>query len=111
MVSQRPHELSETVLAQCSSYVYLRITNPEDQDYVKAMVPDASKGILEALTSLSQGEAIVTGEAAPMPVRCKITMPNPPPNAQSIEYAHMWTRGPDEADVEHIVDCWRNQRR
>jgi hypothetical protein len=111
VVSQRPHELSETVLAQCSSFVCLRITNPDDQEYVRALVPDSAKGILEALTSLAQGEAIATGEAVPMPVRFKVTMPDPPPNAQSIDYAGMWTRGPVDTDVDHIVDCWRRQRR
>ncbi len=111
VVSQRPHELSETVLAQCSSFVCLRITNPDDQEYVRALVPDSAKGILEALTSLAQGEAIATGEAVPMPVRFKVTMPDPPPNAQSIDYAGMWSRGPVDTDVDHIVDCWRRQRR
>jgi len=78
---------------------------------VRSLVPDSARGILEALTSLAQGEAIATGEGVPMPVRFKVTRPNPPPNAQDIEYANMWARGPEEADVEHIVDCWRRQRR
>ena len=111
VVSQRPHELSETVLAQCSSFICLRITNPDDQEYVRALVPDSARGILEAMTSLAQGEAIATGEAVPMPVRFKVTMPDPPPNAQSIDYAGMWARGPVDTDVDHIVDCWRRQRR
>jgi len=111
VVSQRPNELSETVLAQCSTFVCLRITNPDDQEYVRALVPDAARGILEALTSLAQGEAIATGEGVPMPVRFRVTMPDPPPNAQSIEYAGMWAKGPQDTDVEHIVDCWRRQRR
>jgi DNA helicase HerA-like ATPase len=111
VVSQRPKELSETVLAQCSTFVCLRITNPDDQEYVRALVPDSARGILEALTSLAQGEAIAAGEGVPMPVRFRVTMPNPPPNAQDIEYANMWARGPEDADVEHIVDCWRRQRR
>jgi len=111
VVSQRPNELSETVLSQCSTFVCLRITNPDDQEYVKALVPDSARGILEALTSLAQGEAVITGEGVPMPVRCRITMPNPPPNSQDIDYAGMWARGPKEADVEHIVDCWRRQHR
>ncbi len=111
VVSQRPNELSETVLSQCSTFVCLRITNPEDQEYVRALVPDAARGILEALTSLAQGEAIATGEGVPMPVRFRVTMPDPPPNAQDIDYADMWSRGPQEIDVEHIVDCWRRQRR
>jgi DNA helicase HerA-like ATPase len=111
VVSQRPNELSETVLSQCSTFICLRITNPDDQEYVRALVPDAARGILEALTSLAQGEAIATGEGVPMPVRFKVTMPDPPPNAQDIEYAGMWSKGPQDTDVEHIVDCWRRQRR
>lgn len=111
VVSQRPNELSETVLAQCSSWVCLRISNPDDQEYVRALVPDSARGILEALTSLAQGEAIAAGEAVPMPVRFRVTMPDPPPNAQSIEFAEMWKSGPEDTDVEHIVDCWRKQRR
>jgi DNA helicase HerA-like ATPase len=111
VVSQRPNELSETVLSQCSTFVCLRITNPDDQAYVRALVPDSARGILEALTSLAQGEAIATGEGVPMPVRFRVTMPDPPPNAQDIEYAGMWAKGPEDTDVEHIVDCWRRQRR
>jgi hypothetical protein len=38
-------------------------------------------------------------------------MPDTPPNAQSIEYGEMWSNGPEEIDVEHIVECWRRQRR
>jgi len=111
VVSQRPAELSETVLAQCSTYVCMRITNPDDQEYVRSLVPDSARGILEALTSLAQGEAIGAGEGVPMPVRFRVTMPNPPPNAQDIQYGEMWSRGPEEIDVEHVVDCWRRQRR
>ena len=111
VVSQRPNELSETVLSQCSTFVCLRITNPDDQEYVRSLVPDSARGILEALTSLAPGEAISTGEGVPMPVRFRVTMPDPPPNSQDIEYADMWVRGPQDIDVEHIVDCWRRQRR
>ena len=111
VVSQRPNELSETVLSQCSTFICLRITNPDDQEYVRSLVPDSARGILEAITSLAPGEAIATGEGVPMPVRFRVTMPDPPPNAQDIEYANMWSRGPQDIDVEHIVDCWRRQRR
>ena len=111
VVSQRPHELSETVLSQCSSFICMRISNPDDQEYVRALVPDSARGILESLSSLAQGEAIATGEASPMPMRFKVTMPDPPPNAQDIDYAGMWSKGPTETDVDHIVDCWRRQRR
>ncbi len=111
VVSQRPHELSETVLAQCSTFVCLRISNPDDQSYVRELVPDAARGMLESLPSLARGEAIAVGEAVPMPVRFQITMPNPPPNSSSIDYAGQWHHGPEEIDVEDMVDRWRRQKR
>lgn len=111
VVSQRPHELSETVLSQCSTFICLRISNPDDQAYVRELVPDAARGMLEALPSLARGEAIAVGEAVPLPLRLKITLPNPPPNSSSIDYAGEWTRGPEEISVEDIVDRWRRQKR
>jgi hypothetical protein len=110
VVSQRPHELSETVLSQCSSFICLRISNPDDQAYVRELVPDAARGMLEALPSLARGEAIAVGEAVPLPLRLKITLPDPPPNSISIDYAGEWTRGPEEISVEDIVDRWRRQK-
>jgi len=111
VVSQRPHELSETVLSQCSSFICLRISNPDDQAYVRELVPDAARGMLESLPALARGEAIALGEAVPMPLRVQITMPDPPPNSTNIDYAGEWTRGPEEISVEDLVDHWRKQRR
>jgi DNA helicase HerA-like ATPase len=111
VVSQRPHELSETVLAQCSSFVCLRISNPDDQAYVRELVPDAARWMLDALPSLAQGEAIIVGEAVPIPIRVQISMPNPPPNSSNVDYAAEWRRGPEEISVEELVDRWRRQER
>jgi len=111
VVSQRPHEVSETVLAQCSTYICLRITNPDDQEYVRSMVPDIARGTFAALTSLSKGEAVALGEAVPMPVRFKVDMPNPPPNSTDIDYATMWSTGGKGVSVEKLVSNWHKQRR
>lgn len=111
VVSQRPHELSETVLSQCSSFICLRISNPDDQAYVRELVPDAARGMLDALPSLARGEAIVVGEAVPLPIRLQIDMPNPPPNSSNIDYAAEWLRGPEDISVEDMVDRWRKQSR
>lgn len=111
VVSQRPHELSETVLAQCSSFVCLRISNPDDQAYVRQLVPDAARGMLEALPTLAQGEAIVVGESVPMPMRVRIYRPDPPPNSSNVDYAGEWAHGPEEVSVEDMVDRWRKQER
>ena len=112
IVSQRPHDLSETVLSQCSSYFCMRITNPIDQEYIRSLVPDAAHGILDALTSLAQGEAIATGEAVPLPLRLKVNVPNPPPNSQNVDYAEMWSKeNPRTVDVDEIVERWQLQER
>jgi uncharacterized protein DUF87/helicase HerA-like protein len=111
VVSQRPHDVSETVLAQCSSYICLRISNPEDQEYVRSMVPDAARGTFAALTSLSKGEAVALGEAVPMPVRFKIDLPNPPPNSTDIDYGAKWRGDSLDIDVEKVVSNWHKQER
>jgi DNA helicase HerA-like ATPase len=111
VVSQRPHDVSETVLAQCSSFICLRISNPDDQEYVRSMVPDAARGTFAALTSLSKGEAVALGEAVPMPVRFRVDMPDPPPNSTDIDYSGKWRDGGKEISVERLVHNWHRQLR
>ena len=111
VVSQRPHDLSETVLSQCGTYICMRISNPDDQEYVRKLVPDASRGALDALTSLARGEAIVMGEAAPIPVRFRVTMPDPPPSSRDINYTEKWRSGPEDIAVEVLVNRWHRQIR
>ncbi len=111
IVSQRPHDVSETVLAQCSTFICLRISNPEDQEYVRSMVPEAVRGTFAALTSLSKGEAVALGEAVPMPVRFRVELPDPPPNSTDIDYAGKWRQGGEEISVEKLVSNWHKQLR
>ena len=111
VVSQRPHDVSETVLAQCSSYICLRISNPDDQEYVRSMVPEAVRGTFAALTSLSKGEAVALGEAVPMPVRFRVERPNPPPNSRDVDYARKWRDGGRPISVESLVSNWHRQVR
>ena len=111
VVSQRPHDVSETVLAQCSSYICLRISNPDDQEYVRSMVPEAVRGTFAALTSLSKGEAVALGEAVPMPVRFRVEKPNPPPNSRDVDYARNWRDGGRPISVESLVSNWHRQVR
>jgi len=111
VVSQRPHDVSETVLAQCSSYICLRISNPDDQEYVRSMVPEAVRGTFAALTSLSKGEAVALGEAVPMPVRFRVDIPAPPPNSRDVDYAGKWRDGGKQISVQNLVNNWHHQVR
>jgi len=111
VVTQRPHELSETVLAQCSTFVCLRLTNPDDQDYVRDLVPEAESDFIDVLSSLSQGEAMIMGLAVPLPTRVQLYKPDPPPNSASVDFFRHWVTGPSDLDIDDIVDRWRRQDR
>jgi DNA helicase HerA-like ATPase len=111
VVSQRPHEVSETVLAQCGTFLCLRISNPDDQEYLRDMVPDSARGTFTAITSLSRGEVVAMGSAVPMPVRFQMNLPNPPPNSQDVDFAGKWSQGGEEIDVEQLVNNWHRQIR
>ncbi|MGB0682805.1 MAG: ATP-binding protein [Magnetovibrionaceae bacterium] len=111
VVSQRPHELSETVLAQCGSFICLRVTNPTDQAYVKNLVPEAERNLLDTLSGLGRGEAMALGEAVPLPTRVQFNRADPEPNSDDIDFYNRWIDGPDDIDVSAIVDRWRRQER
>lgn len=111
VVSQRPHEVSETVLAQCGTFICLRITNPDDQSYVRSLVPESEGDLVSALAGLGRGEALVLGEAVPLPTRLQFDKPNPAPNSDDVDFYDKWRTGPDDLDVDQIVKRWRSQER
>jgi len=111
VVSQRPHEVSETVLAQCGTFLCLRITNPTDQSYVKNLVPEAERDLMDILAGLGRGECMAMGEAVPLPTRVQFHMPNPCPNSDDVDFHDKWINGPDDLDVDSIVQKWRRQER
>ena len=111
VVSQRPHEVSETVLAQCGTFICLRITNPNDQGYVRNLVPESEGDLVSILAGLGRGEALVLGEAIPLPTRLQFAKPDPTPNSDDVDFYEKWKTGPDDLDVDAIVKRWRSQER
>ena len=111
VISQRPHELSETVLAQCGNFICLRVTNPDDQKYISELVPDAEAGLVNILSTLGRGEALALGEAIPLPTRFQVHRPSPEPNSNDVDFYNQWKNGLDDIDVDAIVDRWRRQGR
>ncbi len=111
VISQRPHELSETVLAQCGTFICLRITNPNDQEYVKKLVPEGEGDVLKMLPGLGRGEALALGEGTPLPVRFQMFKPNPVPHSNDVDYHESWKEGVDDLDVDEIVSRWWRQSR
>ena len=111
VVSQRPHEVSETVLAQCGTFICLRITNPDDQTYVRRLVPESEGDLVSLLAGLGRGEALVLGEAVPLPTRVQFERPDPAPNSDDVDFYTKWNTGPEDLDVDEIVRRWRSQER
>jgi len=111
IVSQRPHEVSETVLAQCGTFICLRITNPDDQGYVRSLVPESEGDLVSVLAGLGRGEALVLGEAVPLPTRVQFDKPSPTPNSDDVDFYTKWKDGPTDLDVDEIVKRWRSQER
>ncbi len=111
IVSQRPHEVSETVLAQCGTFICLRVTNPDDQGYIRRLVPESEGDLVSVLAGLGRGEALVLGEAVPLPTRLQFEKPNPTPNSDDVDFYGKWKDGPDDLDVDAIVRRWRSQER
>lgn len=111
VISQRPHELSETVLSQCGTFVCLRMTNPDDQDYTRKLVPEAERDLVNILAGLRRGEALVLGEAAALPGRVLLDPPYPTPRSDDVDFFKQWREGPEDLDVGEIVDRWRRQAR
>ena len=111
VISQRPHEVSETVLAQCGTFICLRITNPDDQGYVRRLVPESEGDLVSLLAGLGRGEALVLGEAVPLPTRVQFERPSPTPNSDDVDFYAKWKDGPEDLDVDEIVKRWRSQER
>lgn len=106
LVSQRPSELPDTALSQVGTIVAMRLTNTTDQNTVKSALPDAVAGLAEALPSLRNGEALVSGEAASLPSRVRVNLPDPRPDADDPSL-DAWRKIPKKLDVAAAVDAWR----
>ncbi len=109
VISQRPREVSSTILSQCNSFLCLRISNPDDQSYVKSLLPDSMRGIVNMFSSLRRGEGILLGDSVIMPTRIKIRRPDPEPDSDDISFYKQWNEAHEEIDVDGVLNSWRKQ--
>ena len=112
IVSQRPSEVDETILSQCGTYFALRLSNPTDRQRVQGTLPDGLAGLLDVLPVLRTGEAIVMGEAAKLPMRCRITLPEEEnrPRSTDPKVAREWSLPRRNEGYDRVVASWRAQR-
>ena len=112
IVSQRPSDVDETVLSQCGTFFALRLSNPEDRARVAGALPDGLVGLLDVLPVLRTGEAVVTGEAAKLPMRCRVAFPAPihRPRSADPEVSTQWQLRRRDEGYERVVASWRAQK-
>lgn len=109
VVSQRPSEVSETIFSQCNNFVVLRLTNFNDQNCVKRLLPDNNSSLVESLPSLSAGEALVVGDATTIPALIKMDMPDPKPKSDNIDFYSEWNNDWADIDLSQTIKKWRNE--
>ncbi|MCL6271914.1 ATP-binding protein [Sansalvadorimonas sp. 2012CJ34-2] len=111
IVSQRPSDVSETVLSQCNNVIALRLTNGDDQNTVKKMLPESLESLLEALPVMDVGEALVVGDSVLLPSRIKIHPPADKPLSATVDFWSRWQESVAAPDFIRIIENMRRQSR
>lgn len=88
--SQRPSELSKTVVSQCSNFIIHRVQNPDDLQYISRMVPYVNQGMIERLTYLQTGHALVFGTAINLPTLTMFAEASPNPDSENAKISEKW---------------------
>ncbi|WP_196595073.1 ATP-binding protein [Pectinatus frisingensis] len=111
--SQRPSELSPTVLSQCNSFLLHRISNDRDQELVNKLVPDTLRSLLRELPSLPSGNAILLGWASELPVMVKMNYLGKEhrPQSNDPEYWNSWIENRENIAWKNIANSWQQSKK
>jgi uncharacterized protein len=111
VVSQRPSDVSTTILSQCNNIISLRLTNDRDKSVVKSLLPDSLEGLLDVLSGLEVGEAVVVGDSTLLPTRIVLKKPTTPPKSATIDFWDKWSEAEKSFDIIEAVENLRKQSR
>lgn len=106
IASQRPSDVSATVLSQCANFLIHRIQNPEDIDYFKRILPLGSRDLLDQLPILAPGEGLMMGSAVNVPTRVRVRKPDPAPESETSTPWAAWQEGQSAFDIKSAVKRW-----
>ncbi len=90
LISQRPVEISDTVISQCANFLIFKITHPRDLDYITKMLPNISADIVEKQKTLQPGTCMAFGGAFKIPTIVRMKMPDPAPSSSSCNVFETW---------------------
>lgn len=111
IISQRPSDVSGTILSQCNNVIALRLTNGNDRNTVSKLMPESLESLLEVLPIMDIGEALVVGDAVLLPSRIKINEPNEKPLSATIDFWSEWMKEIEKPDFDKAVENMRKQKR
>lgn len=109
VVSQRPSEVSETIFSQCNNFIVLKLTNVNDQNCIKNLLPDNNSSLVDTLPTLAAGECLVVGDAVPLPAVVKMSMPNPTPSSSNVNVYDEWNKDWINIAFEEVIKRWRKE--
>lgn len=112
VVSQRPSDVSRTILSQCNNFLVLRLTNDQDQNVVKRLMPESMGGLTDILPLLDTGEALLLGDSILLPTRIRLDKPTIEPASATRQFWTEWaTLEPKVDAVSKAVEALRRQTR
>ena len=103
IISQRPVEISDTVIAQCNNFLIFKMTHPLDIKYIGEMLPNISQDILDKQKVLQPGTCVCFGGAFKIPMIVKMQMPNPMPYSSNCDVSNCWKMEIPEGNVEEFI--------
>jgi uncharacterized protein len=106
IISQRPSDLSELIVSQCSNFFVLRVTNPNDQAFIQNVLPDHLSALTNMIPFFQNGECLLAGEMVVIPTKVLIDEPNPAPNSHDIPFSANWKELLNDYDVVKAVHNW-----
>lgn len=104
--SQRPSELSKTILSQCNTFIVHKLQNPEDQRYIRQIVSSANEELLNQLPILPQQHAIIMGEAVRTPSQVRINDITKKPDSNNPKFIEQWLKEESEIKIKPVTDKW-----
>lgn len=106
IASQRPSEISQTIISQCANFISHRLQNPDDIDHFKRIIPIQARRLLDQVTILASGEAVVFGSAFHVPARVQFDRPEPGPYSQTAAPYHEWKTEQNPFPLDEVVSAW-----
>ena len=109
VITQRPSEVDRTVLSQSSNFIAMRLTNADDQNVIKKLLPDSIGNFGDVLPVLDVGEALVVGDASLLPSRIIIQRPSPEPNSSTVKFWNEWAKEETANIIPNAVESMQRQ--